>query len=248
MFNFEYINGKSILKSDMLRSAEHFFTTRESVVTCKDLPLLKNECSDNLLLIANYLNISPSDIVSPVQTHSDNITIAKKKTQYDNTDALVLEDNDIAILLNFADCTPIILFDNLNNIGAVVHAGWRGTASKIVPKTLMFMNKRYSTKPENVTAIIGPAISGHNYQIDISVYTLLKSTLNNEYHDCFAYDKINKKYNADLKSINCHQLHELGVVSIDKCDYCTYDSVDRFFSYRKENGKTARHSAILKLN
>ena len=56
-----------------------------------------------------------------------------------------------------------------------------------------------------------------------------------------------EKYYVDLKTVNQHQLEELGISRIDKCNYCTYDSIDVFFSYRKEQGNTARHSAILKL-
>ena len=182
-----------------------------------------------------------------MQTHSSNIQTAKKGHSYPDTDALILEDNDIAVLLNFADCTPVILYDESNNTGAVVHAGWRGTAGSIVEKTVKFMQKRYSTKPENITAIIGPAISINNYEVDKNVFEQLSKTLNKNYSDYFNYNNQTGKYNIDLKTINYHQLEELGILRIDKCNYCTYDSVDVFFSYRREHGNTARHSAILKL-
>ena len=247
MFYFETINNKKILKSDFLTKAQHLFTTRETVVTPKDITGLNELCETNLEEIAKYLNIIKENIISPVQTHSSNIQIAKKGHCYPDTDALILEDNDIAVLLNFADCTPVILYDESNNTGAVVHAGWRGTAASIVEKTVKFMQKRYSTKPENITAIIGPAISMNNYEVDKNVFEQLSKTLNKNYSDYFNYNNQTGKYNIDLKTINYHQLEELGILRIDKCNYCTYDSVDVFFSYRKEHGNTARHSAILKL-
>lgn len=247
MFIFEEINNKKILKSDILTETNHFFTTRESVVTPKDLQNLDNLSIKNLNDIANYLDCSIENIIAPVQTHSTNIALAKKGMKYPNTDSLVVEDNNIAILLNFADCTPVIIYDTQNNIGSIAHAGWKGTAGRIVPLTIEFLKKRYKTSPDDIIAIIGPAISGKNYQVDEDVFIKLKSTLNAEYTDYFVYDKINQKYNIDLKTINYHQLTELGVTRIDKCSYCTYDSNNLFFSYRKENGITARHSAILKL-
>lgn len=248
MFKFDTINNKKILKSDILTNAQHFFTTRESVVTPKELKDLNDLCKKNLSDIAQYLNIPCENIIIPVQTHSDNIAIAKKHKIYENTDSLIVEDFDIAILLNFADCTPVILYDEVNNIGAIAHAGWRGTAAAIAPKTVKFMMKRYSTKPDDITAIIGPAISMKNYQVDKNVFDAVSNTLLNKYNDYYSYDKISNKYNIDLKTVNFYQLKELGVKRIDKCNYCTYDSVDVFFSYRKEKGITARHSAILKLN
>ena len=109
------------------------------------------------------------------------------------------------------------------------------------------MNKHYSTEPKNITALIGPAISMNNYQVGDDVFIQIKSSLKLQYNDFYRFDKIANKYNVDLKTVNLHQLEELGVSRIDKCNYCTYDSIDVFFSYRRENGKTARHSAILKL-
>ena len=248
MFKFETINNKKILKSDAITKAEHFFTTRESVVTPKEIQSLKTIYKNNLNDIADYLQIDKKDIIIPVQTHSSNIAIAQKGKKYPDTDALVVVDTDIAILLNFADCTPVLLYDEENNIGAIAHAGWRGTAASISSKTVQFMIDNYGSKAENITAVIGPAISMKNYQVEESVFKEVSKTLKNTYNDYFFFDKNNQKYNLDLKTVNYHQLKELGLLRIDKCNYCTYDSVDVFFSYRREHGNTARHSAVLKLN
>lgn len=249
MFKFEEINKKKILKSDLLSDdkAIHFFTTRESVVTHKELDEYIGLAKTNLDEISKYLNIPVENIISPEQTHSCNIDIAQKGRTYPNTDALIVSEKDIAILLNFADCTPIILYDEENNIGAIAHAGWKGTASSIVPKTINKMIELYKSKPSNMYAIIGPAISMSNYEVGEEVYNAVKSTLKNNYIDYFSYNRETNKYNIDLKTINKHQLEELGIKRIDMCNYCTYDSVDVFFSYRKEYGNTARHSAVLKL-
>ena len=250
MFFYNYVNNKKILQSDILpkNKVQHLFTTRESVVTAKDAAELEQKCKENLIDIADFLSVNPDDIIVPQQTHSSNIETAKKNKSYPDTDALILEDSDIAILLNFADCTPVILYDEKNNIGAIAHAGWRGTASAIVPKVVKQLHQNYDTQTEDIIAVIGPAISLKNYQVNIDVFEKVKNTLTKEYDDFFEYDKLHEKYNIDLKSVNGHQLEELGVKRIDKCNYCTYDAVDIFFSYRRENGKTARHSAILKLN
>src|SRR5574344_133243 len=247
MFRFETIHNKRIMKSEIIKGCECFFTTRESVVTAKDLKNLEKSAQENLAQIADYLGVQQDNIIIPQQTHSCNISIAQKGQIYLNTDALVTDRADIALLLNFADCTPVIIYDEIKNIGAVAHAGWRGTAQSIVAKTVRFMNEQYKTEPSDISAIIGPAISMKNYQVDENVYKQIKATLNNDYDDYYTYDSTCNKYNIDLKTVNEHQLEELGVKRIDKCKYCTYDSNDIFFSYRKESGITARHSAILKL-
>ena len=53
--------------------------------------------------------------------------------------------------------------------------------------------------------------------------------------------------NVDLKRINVRQFEEIGVSKIDICPYCTSCNNDLFYSYRKENGTTERHYAMLQL-
>ena len=249
MFYFDNIENKKILKSDFIKSAQAFFTTKESVITPNVLSELEDLCQQNKDQIAKYLGINERNFVIPKQTHSDNIKIADINENFEDTDALVTNNPEIAIVLNFADCTPVIIYDEILNIGAITHAGWRGTASKICVKTVDFMIKNYHSNPKNMTALIGPAISMKNYQVQEDVYKKISNSLENQYNDYYSYDSKADKYNIDLKTVNFHQLVEAGLDNkrIDKCDYCTYDSNDIFFSYRKENGTTARHSAILKL-
>lgn len=247
MFYFDYIDNKKILKSDLITGANNFFTTSESVITPKNLTYLNELCEENMHLIAGYLDLPPDRIIVPTQVHGDCVSVAKYGVSYPSTDALLVEDDDIAICLNFADCTPIIIYDQKNNVGGIVHAGWRGTASSILKKTINIMQKRYSSNSEDILAVIGPAISSKNYQVDANVFNALTITLNAQYNDYYVMDEVNNKYFVDLKTINQHQLQELGIGRIDKCEYCTYDSIDVFFSYRREQGVTARHSAILKL-
>ena len=61
------------------------------------------------------------------------------------------------------------------------------------------------------------------------------------------YAQKGNKYYIDLKMLNKYQLLEKDVHNIDISDYCTCCMSDIFFSYRKENGITARHSAVLKI-
>ena len=206
MFKFETINNKKILKSDLLTKANGFFTTRESVITQRDLPELEPVCSQNRELIARYLKVNPEQLISPVQTHSANIAVAKEGQKYPDTDALVIIDTNIAIALNFADCTPVILYDSYNNIGAISHAGWRGTAAGIVPKTIEFMNKHYSTEPKNITAIIGPAISMDNYQVGDDVFIQIKSSLKHECAIIVLMIRLMYSFHTDVKTEKQHAI------------------------------------------
>lgn len=244
MFYFEKIHGKTIMKSDLLEEVEHFFTTRESVIKTKE-EYFKILADENKKLFANYLNIDLKNFINPSQTHSVNIEIAKVgKSDYPDCDGLILTNSEQGIFLNFADCTPVIFYDKKLKIGAISHAGWRGTAGKISALTVEKMVKDFSSNPADIKVLIGPAISLCCYDVGEDVLEKLTRTVEDKDG---IFEKRDGKFFVDLKEINKRQLLEAGVKEIDVCPYCTVCDNDLFFSYRKENATTNRHSAILKL-
>ena len=221
MFYFEEINGYKVLKSDLGVNAgvNHCFTTRGVGVS----------------------NIYPNYIyLSPQQTHSDNVEIVDERLDYPDTDGLIIAKKNIPIALRFADCTPLIFYDSAQKIGAISHAGWRGTASKIGPKTIKKMEINFGSNPEDIIAIIGPAIGVCCYEVSDEVRNKVLDTVVNT-------TGLAQASHVDLKQINKRQLEEIGVTKIDVCPYCTSCNNDLFYSYRKENGTTERHYATLML-
>lgn len=206
MFYFE----NDVLKSDFLEGVEHFFTTRNFKESLK--------------------------CIMPEQTHSDHVEFVDERTQYPDTDGLIITKSHQKIRLKFADCTPLIFYNPKTNIGAVAHAGWRGTAQKIGVKTLQKMGGN----PQDTIVVIGPAIGLCCYEVSEDVKNKLLQTVNNT-------TGLYNNNNVDLKSINARQLQEIGVEKIDICPYCTSCNNDLFYSFRKENGTMQRHFAVLQL-
>lgn len=215
MFYFEEFNSYKVLKSDfgLNYGFNHCFTTRNVEI-----------------------NILGNNVISPKQTHSDHVEIVDNRLEYPDTDGLIITKKNIPIALRFADCTPVIFYDTKQKIGAISHAGWRGTAQKIGVKTILKMN----SNPKDIIAIIGPAIGLCCYEVSDDVRDKLLNTVNN--HTGLIQNK-----NVDLKRINARQLEEIGVTKIDICPYCTSCNNDLFYSYRKENGTDKRHYAMLML-
>lgn len=242
MFYFDDFYGKKILKSTLLSDYDCFFTTRNFVLTHSSLTELKEKAENNRKFLKEKLNCS--EITTAVQTHSSNVVIVEKnKFIYEHTDALIADTQDTLLLMNFADCVPIILYSKKTNTGAVVHAGWRGTASEIVKKTVIKMQNDLNISPSDITALIGPAIGKCCFETHEDVFNQLIK----DYSNTDLYEKKGDKYFIDLKQLNNKQLKDIGVTEIDTCNYCTCCMSDIFFSYRKENGLTARHSAIVKI-
>jgi len=242
MFYFDNINGKKILKSDLIQNINAFFTTRQTVIKSKD-ESLQNLVEENKKLICRYLKIQEKNLISPCQTHTANIDTAQEnKLVYPDTDALIVTNENLGIFLNFADCTPVILYDKKQNIAAIAHAGWRGTAQKISAATVEKMQKDYGSNPADILAVIGPAISLCCYNVGEEVFQKLALTVKNMDG---LYEKKDNKIFVDLKGINKRQLEQSGIKEIDVCPYCTVCDNDNFFSYRKENATTNRHSAVI---
>lgn len=246
MFYFDEINGKRILKSSILDGLNHFFTTRESVIKTKE-PEFESPVAENIEDVCEFLKIKENNLIHPSQTHTSNIDIAKiGVSSYPETDGLILTNKEQALFLNFADCTPVMIYDSKKHIAAVSHAGWRGTAGMIASKTVEKMVSEFGSNLNDLKAAIGPAISFCCYNVGEDVYRQLSKTVGDF---TGLYEIRQGDIFVDLKGINKRQLIDAGLDenNIDVCPYCTVCNNNLFFSYRKENATTNRHSAVIKL-
>lgn len=242
MFYIENFMGKRVFKSSLIddEGVIAFFTTRDLPLKAGERDDLVQKIEDNKRLVCDGLNIPFENLVIPQQTHSDNVRVVKGNVNsFADTDALVTNQPNIALALNFADCVPIILYDPVKKVIACSHAGWRGTVAKIGPKTVEKMSKEYGSNPDDIIALIGPAIGKCCFEAGANVLEELKKTLKEPSSELISNS------HADLKLINKFQLLDTGVKKIDVCEYCTSCQNELFFSYRKENGNTARHSALI---
>ena len=244
MFYLDKLHGKTIMKTDILEGLTHYFTTRECPIKSKE-PEMQNIIQENRKMFCEELGITQENFIYPEQRHTDTVAVAELgKTYYPEADALILTNHEQAVFLNFADCTPLIAYDKKQNIGAVIHAGWKGTVGRIGTKTILKMMDDFNTDIRDVRVAIGPAISVCCYEVKEDVFNMsMVSVKNNK----GLYEIRDGKIYVNLKEINKRQLEELGVKYIDVCPYCTSCNNDLFYSYRKEGGTTNRHSAIIKL-
>ncbi len=254
MFYFDVLNNKKVLKSSVLNEFQdkfkHIFTTKESFIKT-DEENSKNTAKLNRGLILDYLKID--NLIEIKQTHSTNIAIfdansAKNPDILDKTDGVLLQKPNSATILNFADCTPVILYDPKNVAAAGLHAGWRGTAGEICKKAVDIMIKNFNSKPSDIIAAIGPCISQDAFETDFEVYEKLNKTIKNgEKFFVFKETENGRKAYPDLAKINAAQLIEKGVKIVDICHLKTTTDNEFFFSYRKNNKTTSRISVILKI-
>ena len=229
MFYFDSFYGKKVLKSTLLEGYDCFFTTRDFPLAYGSLKEMEETCTNNRNFLMEKLNCK--NLIRTKQVHGNNIEIADNEHFfYENTDAIITSIPNSVAIMNFADCVPIILYSKKDNIGSIIHAGWRGTALGIVSKSVCKLNKELNVNPKNITALIGPAIGKCCFETDEDVY----EQLINDKTGKEIYDKKGSKYFIDLKQLNKNQLLKNDIHNIDISDYCTCCMSDIFFSYRKE--------------
>ena len=74
------------------------------------------------------------------QVHGDGVKIVRDQIDVDNSeerfDAMVSQISGVLIGAKTADCVPVLIGDRGKQAFAVIHAGWRGTASSIVVRAV----------------------------------------------------------------------------------------------------------------
>jgi YfiH family protein len=179
-------------------------------------------------------------------------------------DAAMAEQPQQAVWVASADCTPVLIGDVTTGRVAAIHAGWRGTAQRIVPEAIArFLS--LGSALEDLRIALGPAIAGEVYQVTEQVAaevgaslippeaastpeTLLaelKAIADSPVID----DPQPGRVRLDVRRVNVLQLEQLGVHSeqIAIAPYCTYQQPEYFFSYRRTQQKKVQWSGIVSI-
>lgn len=224
------------------------FSTKDGGVSpdpyCMNLSMATNDEKENVLknreIFFGELGIPHDQINFQKQIHSD---VSKGIVQggfSGECDATYTNKKNVFLTVSVADCLPVFLFDPLNEVIASIHAGWRGTAAKIVLKTLNKIKTEFGTDPENVIVFIGPGISQKNFEVG------------EEVGDMFSDDvkiRIGEKYHIDLKKDNFQQLINAGVKeeNIEISHLCTYEESLMLHSYRRDRERSGRMFGVIGL-
>ena len=182
---------------------------------------------------------------------------------YSEADGLVAEQEFEAIWVCTADCVPVLIADDRTGLTAAVHAGWRGTAAKILPEAIDQLVAQGS-QVENLRIAMGPAIAGKVYQVSVEVAAELGATITPKgAGSATAYSILEflhqlpetpvftdpelGKVRLDVRRCNALQLQQLGIhfSQVAIAPHCTYSDSDRFFSYRRDPLKKVQWSGIV---
>lgn len=186
------------------------------------------------------LGISADQVASSHQVHGSEIWQTAQPGREQGHDAVVTDAPGVFALVTIADCTPILIYDARNKVAAAIHAGWRGTVSKLVAKTLSQMQESYGTKGEDCYGYVGTCIDECSFEVGTDVADHFDSVYKR-------FDEEKQKFFVNLKEANASQLRDFGVPAnqLEISSYSTVLNNADYFSHRAEKGVTGRLVAII---
>ena len=203
----------------------------------------------NVALVFDALGRDPASKADLWQVHSATVVVADDpngpRDHLGRADALITDRPDVSLLLRFADCLPILLYDPRRPAVGVVHAGWRGSMKKIAAAAVMAMAERSGSRPADVIAGIGPGVGPCHSAVGPEVVEQTRAAFNG------AADGLllarNGGYHLDLWAANRVALEQAGVDQIEVAELCTVCHSDDFFSHRATGGLTGRFGGLIGL-
>jgi YfiH family protein len=243
-FRFENIQNISCL--------QHAVTTREGGVSCGEYSRLnlgfhvgddEKSVRQNRALLADALGYDGSTLVAAKQTHGINSRLVLRadcgrgalewESAIPACDALIVSEKEIPVLIQVADCAPVVMVDETRKVLAVVHAGWRGAVGKIASQTMAKMQSEFGTRAEDFQIGIGPCLCVDCLEVGEEVAQQAPQI-------CVVRGY--EKPHLDLRAMIASDCTSVGVLParIEAMPHCPRCENETFFSHRAQNGSAGR--------
>jgi len=276
--------GLQILQAAALRNLPwlvHGFSTRVGgaspldAVRALNLGFTAWDARENVLAnrakLLEALRAGRMQLATLRQIHSDVVHLLEAPPESAlRGDAAIAQAPGLLLGVQTADCVPILLADVRRRAVAAAHAGWRGTLKRIAAKTLGRMQMAFGTRPQDVVAVLGPAIGRCCYEVGAEVtqayagnFASAREWFDGPFDQLVAGEEPNPlkwlhmtppghdppppRVRLDLVAANRWQLLDAGVraSNVIASELCTSCRTDLLFSYRKERERTGRLMAVI---
>jgi YfiH family protein len=176
------------------------------------------------------------ELRSARQVHGD--TVARvgpaddPETPVAEADILEVTEQGVPVAVLVADCLPIALASEAEGRLVAIHAGWRGLARGILGRAASLF-----ASPDEVTAVVGPAIGPCHYQIGPEVAEAVSRG------SPAAIERRDGRLVLDLPGTAIAALRASGIRGVEVAGLCTACHEERFYSYRRD-GPTGRQALV----
>ncbi len=170
------------------------------------------------------------------QVHGDDVVVIGEEVA--EADGFVTNERVLAIAIRTADCVPVFVYDPVQKVVGLVHAGWKGTHKQIVVKTIQTMRDKFGCECYDLKVAIGPAIRACCYQVGP------------EFKGYFPQDVLEYKGHlyVDVVAANRRQMLGAGILEANITDskVCTCCNTN-YFSYRRQGVQSGRMISVMML-
>jgi YfiH family protein len=204
--------------------------------------------------------IGARDVAMVNQVHGRGVVVLRRGTAVPHprpeADALVTDAADVAVAVRAADCVPLLIADRTRGTVAAVHAGWRGTVTRVAVAATDAMGRAFGTRPQDLIVAIGPNIGACCYEVGSELVDAFAAAG----HERYLIDRwflspppargshARSALTLDVARANIDQLILAGVPEeqIFVSGLCTAMHLDVLTSYRKEKDKAGRIAGVIR--
>lgn len=147
------------------------------------------------------------------------------------------------LVIQTADCLPVMIYLPLTGTVLAIHAGWRGVEQRIVSKSLIQLKVN---KKDPVHVYIGPHIQMNSFEVDLDVAKKIMSAHDLELSLPFC-EKRGEKYFIDLAELVVREIKSLHL-NIDALFVSDVDTKTHpdYYSFRDGDRGGRNYSLINK--
>lgn len=197
---------------------------------------------DGARLFARLLGVPEAPVARLKQVHGAAVVEARgiapgEVAVAGVADAVVTTGRGLVVAVVTADCVPVVLADLEAGVLAAAHAGWRGTAARVVEAALDALEAR-GGRAERSWALFGPSISRDRYEVGPEVLAALDGMIP---HGAVVPGRGDRSY-LDVADCNEAALLRRGFrpARVLRPDLCTFGPPVRFCSYRRDGERAGR--------
>ena len=158
-----------------------------------------------------------------------------------DADGLVTAEPGVVLTVLTADCAPVLLADPAAGVVGAVHAGWRGLAAGVVEAGVAAMVE-LGADPAAVAGLVGPAVGGCCYEVGPEV----REAVGGRLPAALATTRDGRPA-LDPAAGAAQALALAGVGQVTVAEECSFDLEERFFSHRRDHGRTGRQAGLIAL-
>ena len=171
------------------------------------------------------------------QVHGDTVVeVTAARTDPPEADALVTSQTGVVLVVQAADCVPVLLADPAAGVVGAAHAGRNGLALGVVPRAVELLRELGAAR---LVAWVGPHVCGGCYEVPAALRDEVAALVPASHAET-TWGTPSIDVGAGVRA----QLAESGVTEVRVVDRCTREDPD-LYSYRRDGELSGRLAGLV---